>query len=115
MDDGEARRVHPTVGRRPVIYDNGEDIVNIPVAELKGESSLQDGSIRFKFIGGPFHDMIFRIYPPYDTLVWPDGTTYDLCPPHNLKKSSKWSYIYNATTSADKAKEIKDAADANNV
>jgi len=77
-----------------VIYDTGDEIVDIPVKEINGEKTLKDGSTRFRFIGGPYHDMIFRVYPPYDTVVWEDGTRYDLHPPLNLKKSSKWCYVY---------------------
>lgn len=91
-----------------MIYDSGDDIVELDVNEVKGESTLQDGSTRFKFLGGPFHDMVFRVWPPYDTIVWPDGTTYDIHPPHNLKKSSKWMYVYNAIDSERKKQEIRD-------
>lgn len=82
---------------------NGE-IVYLPYDQIKGEKANKDGSIRFKFIGGPYHDMIFRVYAPYDTVRWPDGTTYDLVPPFNLKKSDKWRYVYNAEESVQAAK-----------
>jgi len=77
-----------------VIYDNGTELVDIPVSEIKGEKTLQDGSTRFKFLGGPYHDMVFRIYPPYDVVRWPDGTAYELSPPLNLKRSAKWKYVH---------------------
>jgi len=82
-----------------MIYDNGDgDIVHIPVKEIQGEKTLTDGSTRFKFLGGPYHDMIFRVYPPYDTVRWADGTTYDINPPLNLKRSPKWSYVHRVQT-----------------
>lgn len=78
-----------------MIYeDSNGDIVEIPVKEIRGEKTMQDGSTRFKFIGGPYHDMIFRVYPPYDVIRWPNGVTYEIHPPLNLKKSSKWVYVY---------------------
>lgn len=79
-----------------MIYeDERGELVDIPVNQITGEKTLQDGSTRFKFLGGPYHDMIFRVYPPYDVIHWPDGTTYEIHPPLNLKKSSKWVYVYN--------------------
>lgn len=86
-----------------MIYDNGEDIIHLPVKEVSGEKTLADGSTRFKFIGGPYHDMVFRVYPPYDVIVWPDGTTYEIHPPLNLKRSSKWVYVYNAIESKQRS------------
>lgn len=84
-----------------MIYENNDgDLVDLPVSEIKGEKTLQDGSTRFKFIGGPFHDMIFRVYPPYETVMWPDGTTYDLSPPLNLKRSKKWCYVHRVGSGA---------------
>lgn len=78
-----------------MIYeDSNGDIINIPVSEVQGEKTLSDGSTRFKFIGGPYHDMIFRVYPPYDTVTWADGTSYELTPPLNLKRSKKWTYVH---------------------
>jgi hypothetical protein len=82
-----------------MIYeDERGELVDIPVKEIQGEKTLQDGSTRFKFIGGPYHDLIFRVYPPYDVIRWPDGTTYEIHPPLNLKKSSKWVYVYTPPT-----------------
>lgn len=78
-----------------MIYEDGDgNIVHVPVEEIVGEKKMQDGSMRFKFIGGPFHDMVFRVYPPYDRVVWEDGTTYEIHPPLNLKRSKKWCYVH---------------------
>lgn len=78
-----------------MIYEDGDgNIINVPVDEIAGEKRMQDGSMRFKFIGGPYHDMVFRVYPPYDQVVWPDGTTYQIHPPLNLKRSKKWTYVH---------------------
>lgn len=79
--------------------DETGTIVYVPVSEIAGEKTMSDGSTRFKFIGGPYHDNIFRIYPPYDTVRFPSGYVYDLHPPLNLKKSKKWAYVYNAQES----------------
>lgn len=74
--------------------DRGEEgIVYIPIGDVKGIKTLKDGSTRFKFLGGPYHNMVFRVYPPYDTIVWPDGTTYEIHPPVSLK-SDKWVYTH---------------------
>lgn len=82
-----------------MIYEDGDgDIINIPVKEIQGEKTLKDGSTRFKFLGGPYHDMIFRVYPPYDTVRWGNGLTYDITPPLNLKRSAKWTYVHRVQT-----------------
>jgi len=36
--------------------------------------------------------------------VWPDGTTYEIHPPINLKRSSKWTYVYNMLESKERGK-----------
>lgn len=79
--------------------DETGTIVYVPVSEIAGEKKMQDGSVRFKFIGGPCHDLIYRVYPPYDTIRLPPCHVYDLHPPHNIKKSKKWVYVYNAQES----------------
>lgn len=86
-----------------MIYESDKgDIVHIPVNEITGEKTMKDGSTRFKFVGGPYHDMIFRVFPPYDIIRWEDGTTYEIHPPLNLKRSSKWVYVYNMEASMEK-------------
>lgn len=74
--------------------DRDGEIVYVPIDEISGEKKMADGSNRFKFLGGPYHDMIFRVYPPYDMIRWPDGTTYQIHPPLNMKKSKKWVYTH---------------------
>lgn len=88
-----------------IIDRDGEELINIPVDEIKGEKTMSDGSTRFKFIGGPYHDMVFRVYAPFDVVTFPNGVTYELNPPLNLKKSSKWVYVYDAPTSREKGYE----------
>jgi len=80
--------------------DAAGTIVYVPVSEIVGEKKMKDGSTRFKLIGGPYHDNILRVYPPYDSIKFPNGLVYDLHPPFNLKKSKKWAYVYNAQESA---------------
>lgn len=76
--------------------DRGDEGVHyVPFADVKGIKTLKDGSTRFKFLGGKYHDMIFRVYPPYDTIWWPNGETYELSPPINPRKSDKWVYVHN--------------------
>jgi hypothetical protein len=82
----------------PHYEDRGDEgIIYVPVDDIQGEKTMGDGSTRFKFIGGPYHGMIFRVYPPYDTVWWPDGVTYELSPPLNIRKSNKWKYVHNPT------------------
>lgn len=89
--------------------ENGQ-LVHIPVSEILGEKKMADGSIRFKFIGGPCHDYVLRVYPPYDSVVFPPGDVYDLSPPMNLKRSKKWVYVYNQVESRN-LKENRDEVD----
>jgi hypothetical protein len=79
--------------------DETGTIIYVPVSEIAGEKKMGDGSTRFKLLGGPLHDMVYRVYPPYDTIRFPTGDVYDLHPPHNLKKSKKWMYVYNTLES----------------
>lgn len=74
--------------------DRDGEIVYVPIDQIEGVKTMVDGSTRFKFIGGPYHDCVFRVYPPYDTVKWPDGTTYEIHPPLNLAKTKKWSYVH---------------------
>jgi hypothetical protein len=69
--------------------------IEFRVTDVVGIKTLKDGSTRFKLMGGPYHNMVMRVYPPYDTIVYPDGLTYELHPPFNLNKSDKWVYVYN--------------------
>ena len=74
-----------------------DDIIYVPFDDVQGEKKNVDGSMRFKLLGGKYHDMVLRVYPPYDTMWFPDGETYELTPPVNMKKSKKWKYVFNPT------------------
>lgn len=85
------------------------NIVHVPIEEIQGIKTMADGSTRFKFIGGPYHDMVFRIYRPYDEVVWPDGTTYRIHPPLNLRKSKQWTFVHDmAATDSHRKKNQND-------
>lgn len=60
--------------------------------EVEPLKRMKDGSARFKMVGGPYHDMVFRLYPPWDILKFPSGLTYELHPP--LRKNGKWVYVH---------------------
>lgn len=80
--------------------DETGTIVYVPVSEIVGEKKMRDGSTRFKLIGGPQHDLIYRVYPPYDEIRFPNGQVYELHPPMNLKRSKKWVYIHSPEKSS---------------
>lgn len=82
--------------------DNGRDIVLVTHDEITSEKSHGDNSRSFKLIGGPLHDCVFRVYPPFDAIVF-DGTKgfrpgkpcrYEIHPPLNPK--GKWVYVHVA-------------------
>lgn len=77
-------------------FENPEtQTIEFRVSDVKGIRTMKDGSTRFKFLGGPYHDMVFRVYPPYDTMWSPSGITYELHPPFNLNRSDKWCFVHN--------------------
>jgi hypothetical protein len=81
-----------------MLIDNGEKIVDIPDVKVEGEKSLKDGSTRFKLIGGPYHDMMVRHYPPYGAIKFPHPTEGDLwyeLTPGFGKNRTRWAYVYN--------------------
>lgn len=75
--------------------DRDGEFVYVPFDEIQGEKKNPDNSIRFKLLGGPHHDKQVRMYPPYDVMWFPDGSTYELTPPLNMKKSKKWKLVHN--------------------
>ena len=77
--------------------------ITFTLEDVKGIKAMKDGSVRFKFLGGPYHNMVFRVYPPYDTVVWPNGLAYELTPPPNFKKSDRWVYVHSMELSAKNA------------
>ena len=50
---------------------------------------------RFKLVGGPYHDMTFRLYPPWDVLEFPDGSRYEIHAP--IRKNGRWVYVHTTT------------------
>jgi hypothetical protein len=85
---------------RATFVDTGNDIVEVPWADIEGIKQMADGSWRFKLVGGPYHDLVVRVYPPCDRIVFPPrntneglGVVYEICPPQN--KRNKWVYIHN--------------------
>ena len=75
--------------------DRGDDIVYVPFDDVQGEKKNVDGSLTFKLLGGPYHGMEIRMYAPYDVMWFPCGSTYELTPPLNVKKSKKWKLVNN--------------------
>lgn len=61
---------------------------SIPTKQHKGSNAAH-----FKLVGGPYHDNTVRLYAPWDDLVFPDGTTYQLHPPVS-KRTDRWVYIH---------------------
>jgi hypothetical protein len=56
------------------------------------KQKLKDGSARFQMIGGPYHNYVFRLWPPWDYIKFPSGLRYELSPP--LRKNGKWVYVH---------------------
>lgn len=75
--------------------DRDGEFVYVPFDDVKGEKTNTDKSITFKLLGGQYHDMKIRMYAPYDVMWFPDGNTYELHPPLNMKKSNKWKLVHN--------------------
>lgn len=75
--------------------DKDGEFMYIPFDNVEGEKKHKDGSILFKLLGGKYHDKSIRMYAPYDVMYFPDGTTYELTPPLNMKKSKKWKLVHN--------------------
>ncbi len=92
----------------PYYEDPTTGTIEFTLEDVKGIKAMKDGSVRFKFLGGPYHDMVFRVYPPYDAIVWPNGLTYEIHPPFNLKKSDKWVYVHNQELSIKNALRATD-------
>ena len=82
---------------RGTFVDVGDEIVEVPWAEIEGRKQKADGSWIFALVGGPYHDSQVRVYPPCDRIVFPAETgpvVYEINPP--IRKRGKWCYIYNA-------------------
>ena len=75
--------------------DRDGEFVYVPFDDVQGEKKNVDGSISFKLLGGKYHDMKVRMYAPYDVMWFPDGSTYELTPPLNMKKSKKFKLVHN--------------------
>lgn len=76
--------------------DLGDGIVEVPWANVEGKQKMADGSWRFKMVGGPYHDMTVRVFPPCDRIVFPRNSgpvVYEINPP--IRQGGKWVYIHN--------------------
>lgn len=85
---------------RATFIEAGDEIIEVPWANIEGIKQMADGSWRFKLIGGPYHDMVMRVYPPCDRIVFPPrntnegaGVVYEIHPP--IKTRGKWVYAHN--------------------
>lgn len=74
----------------------GDEIIEVPWADIVGDQKMADGSWRFKLVGGPYHDTKVRIYPPCDRIVFPGNPpqVYEISPPVR-KGGTKWVYVHN--------------------
>jgi hypothetical protein len=65
----------------------------------KGKDARKDGDARFKCIGGPLHEVVVRVWPPYDYLRFRgnDGAyhVYELTPPLASSRSTMWVFVHN--------------------
>jgi hypothetical protein len=85
---------------RGTFVDDGDDLVEIPWANVEGTKQMADGSWRFKLLGGIYHDNIVRVYPPCDRIVFPPRNNmneppqvYEISPP--TRRGGKWTYNHN--------------------
>ena len=80
---------------RGTFVDTGDELVEVPWAEIEGKQKMSDGSWRFTLNGGPYHGYVIRVYPPCDTIVFPTEPplVYKIHPP--LRKGGKWVYIHD--------------------
>lgn len=59
---------------------------------IVGQQQLADGSHRFRFQGGPYDGMTFRLYPPFEPVAFNNRIRYEPCPPSG--RATKWTYTY---------------------
>jgi hypothetical protein len=80
---------------RGTFVDTGDELVEVPWAEIEGKKKMADGSWRFALVGGPLHGKEVRVYPPCDRIVFPMETpaVYEIQPP--TKSGGKWAYVHN--------------------
>ncbi len=81
----------------PTYTDSEDNLVTVP-SGIEGIKTMPDGSVRFKMVGGPYHDMVFRVYAPFDHIRFPKNDSYPACvyrinPP--LRKNGKWVYVHD--------------------
>lgn len=81
--------------------DRDGEIVYVPLDDIKGEKTNTDGSITFKCLGGPMHDLKLRVYAPWDEVRFPSGDVYELTPPLNMKRSNKWKFVHTGKVETD--------------
>lgn len=92
---------------RTTFVDTGDELIEVPWGQIEGEKENTDGSWHFKLVGGPYHDMKVRVYPPCDRIVFPLETpaVYEIHPP--MKKAGEWCYLHNPTGDAGPMKETR--------
>lgn len=71
----------------------------VSMADIKGKDGRADGSFRFKCIGGPLHEVVVRMWPPYDYLRFAgnngESHVYELVPPLQSARSKAWVLVHN--------------------
>ena len=80
---------------RGTFIDVGDELVEVPWADIQGDKERNDGSWNFTLVGGLHHDMTIRVYPPCDRIVFPGETpsVYEISPP--IKQQNVWCYVHN--------------------
>lgn len=80
---------------RTTFVDTGDEIVEVPWADIEGKKQNRDGSWNFTLVGGPFNGITVRVYPPNDKTVFPTDppAVYELHPP--IRKNGKWVMVHN--------------------
>jgi len=78
-----------------VYNPENDEYMYVPFDDIQAVKKYPDGSASFKLLGGKYHDMIVRMYAPYDQVRFPDGETYELNPPVKGARSKKWVLVHN--------------------
>ena len=76
------------------VEDDNGGILEFPDDTITGHKKNQDGSITFKLLGGPYHDMMIRVYKLGEPVTFPNGETYVLHPPAKNSRSKHWVYVH---------------------
>lgn len=85
-----------------MLVDKGDEVVDIPITEVRGSKPHKDGSVLFNMFGGPYHGMTVRVFQPFMRVVFKRGNeldVYALHPP--IRKAGLWVYAYDENDKRD--------------